>query len=197
MIKKSLISLAAALSLLPLGALALPIVYTYSGVGSGMVGGTTFGDASFTITANADTDNIQPWMNAFGGPQNTHLSTSIQIAGVGIFTIITPSHTWLSQTNSGGLGANLGTNWITLDAPEFVSVGYGLATNFGPVVDSTPSDFSQFYGVQTSGGSLSIEPIQTVTFQAALVPEPATYALMLVGVAALGLLVRHRSGATA
>ena len=60
------------LSALSLPAFAVPITYVYQGLGNGVLDQTTFLERVFTITALADTDNITPWVNAGGGPQNTH-----------------------------------------------------------------------------------------------------------------------------
>jgi hypothetical protein len=81
---------------------------------------------------------VQPWANAGGGPQNTHLGTTIDLGALGTHTFTVTAHTWLANGCCGGLGANLANNWITIDAPGFASVGYDLAGNLGPVLDPSP-----------------------------------------------------------
>ena len=161
-------------------AFGVPITYTYQGVGSGTLGTQSFTSAQFTFTAQADTNNIAPWVNAGGGPQNTHLSATILITGLGVFGVTTPSHTWLAQGCCGGLGADLSANWVTIDEPALIGVGYGLDTNFGPVVDNSPSHVNQFTNVGTGGGTLRFSSISTVTFTASTnaVPEPSTFAML-------------------
>lgn len=173
--------LLAAATALPLA--AAPITYTYAGTGSGTLGTQSFLDAAFTFTAVADTANIVPWVNAGGSPRNPHLSATITIAGLGTFAVTTPSHTWLAETCCGGLGEDLAVNWVTLDTPSFHSIGYGLATNLGPIVDNSPSDVDQFNGVQTAGGVLSFTSISSITFTAATndVPEPGTWTATALG----------------
>lgn len=153
-------------------ATAVPITYFYEGIGSGTLGNTAFTDANFLITASADTANITIWPLATDGPQNTHLATSIHIAGLGTHSINTPSHSWMSGSNNGagGLGENLSVNWITLSQPALV--GYGLNTNIGPIVENNPVNVSQFHDVNSSGGLLTFSSITTVTFTARLIPEP-------------------------
>ena len=43
-----------------------PITYIYEGTGTGILGAQAFNNAAFTITAQADTANITPWVNAGG-----------------------------------------------------------------------------------------------------------------------------------
>lgn len=162
---------------------ATPITYLYSGSGTGSLGNVSFTNAEFLITAQADTSNITPWVNAGFGPQNTHLLTTIDIGGLGVHTINMPSHTWVVPDGSvGGLGENLYLNWVTLS--ESFLPGYGLDTAYGPVTDTTPWDVGQFNSVNTTGGLLSFTSISTITFEAILVPEPSA----MPSVAGVGLL---------
>ncbi len=163
---------------------AVPITYTYDGVGSGTIGTSTFSGAAFSIVASADTDNIQPWSNA--DLQNTHLSTSIHISGVGTFDILTASHTWIAQNCCAGIGEDLSSNWITMNSTQLIDVGYGLDTNIGPIIDNSPSNINQFTGVSTSGGTMAFSSVSTVSFTATVVPEPSTAILLTIGLVGLG-----------
>ena len=151
-------------------AVAGPIYYVYSGVGSGSLGSTTFDMATFNVVGTADTDNISSWESAV--LQNTHLSTTIDIADIGLFAIDTPAHTWIAEDCCGGLGRDLGANWITIFEAGFNNVGYGLDTVLGPILEEDPSS-AQFNTVTTSGGALSFTAMEYVTFQA-LTQAPAT-----------------------
>ncbi|MCX6590293.1 MAG: PEP-CTERM sorting domain-containing protein [Acidobacteria bacterium] len=171
--------------------LASPITYIYSGTGSGSIGGSSFADEAFTITATADTSNISPW--CCSPLQNTHLSTTIKIGKAAVFTILTPSHTWLQEGFALGLGENLSNNWLSLPAAALVNVGYGLATAIGPVTYVSPWDVYQFNGISTSGGALTFTSISTATFEAVVpgaVPEPSSMLLLATGM--LGLAVGRR-----
>lgn len=164
-------------------AFAAPIYYIYLGVGSGSVGSTVFDAVTFTIIATADTDNIAPWSSA--DLQNTHLSTTIEIADVGLFSIDTPSHTWILEDCCGGLGRDLATNWITIGEAGFNSVGYGLDTILGPILEENPFS-TQFHTVATSGGVLSFTAMEHVTFEAltqapSTIPIPEPSSLLLLG----------------
>jgi hypothetical protein len=167
-----------------------PITYLYSGTGTGQLGSSTFSDTNFTITALADTNNITLWQLGGNGPQNTHLSTVIDITSLGSYSITTPSHTWISGATSGpgsgwgGLGENLSLNWINIHENEFV--GYGLNTPVGPLLYDSPGSVDQFHDVSTSGGLLKFTSISTVSFTAIVAPEPST--LLLLGIGAISLL---------
>jgi hypothetical protein len=137
--------------------LASPITYLYKGNASGQLGTTAFSNADFIITAIADTDNIKPWsgFEAYHAIQNIHSSAIIEIVGIGSFDILTASHTWVadcivSGRTCGGIGKNLGFNWLTID--EGLG-GYHLSTQIGPISDSTPLAGGSFGGVLTSGGT--------------------------------------------
>jgi hypothetical protein len=162
---------------------AAPITYLYRGVGSGDIGAASFVDASFVITALADTNNIGSW--CCSSLQNTHLSTTLQITGLGSFVITTPSHTWWSPGVL-GLGKNLSSNWMTFIDSAFDS--YDLATDFGPV-SGPPYHVAQFQSVDTSGGTLRFTSIPTASFQAitgSTVPDAGS-SLLLLGVGLAGL----------
>jgi len=166
-------------------ATAVPIMYLYEGTGSGTLNGTSFFDASFAITALADTTGVALWPGGGNVVQNTHSSAGINITGLGAFTILTPSHTWganrVLDFNYVGLGANLDINWVTVnESPLF---DYQLASPIGPIFEAVPQDVSQFHDVSTSGGLLHFGAINEITFTAIIVPEPTTFALEVVAVA--------------
>lgn len=191
MFKRFLLVLATAL-LMPFAASASPITYLFSGEASGSLGGTAFSNQSFVIAAQADTANIGPW--CCSNRQNTSLSANISIGSLGTVSFLGATHTWVADNCCMGFGANLGLNYLNLNNTGGIIGTYNLATPFGPIHDPFASTQGQFTNVATSGGALSIFQVSNVHFQAVAVPEPGTYALMALGLGAVGFIARRRRG---
>ena len=100
----------------PALASAVPITYLYRGFAEGSLGGVDFADASFEITAQADTDNIGPWP-CCATLQITHSSASVGLSGFGTFSFTEPTHTWIAEGCCMGIGADLSFNYLTLFSP--------------------------------------------------------------------------------
>lgn len=189
MLKRFFAILAAAV-LMPFAASAVPITYTYSGMASGDLAGTGFSGASFVITAQADTSTVGGW--CCSNLQNTHASATVSLTGFGTVSFSMPTHTWIAENCCLGFGANLAANYVTLfSTPGLTDVGYGLATNIGPIV-AVASTQGQFVGIATSGGALTFSQIGDVTFQASVVPEASASVLMALGLAGIMLATRRR-----
>lgn len=193
---KRFLAIIAAVLLMPFAASASPISYIYTGTANGVFADHSFRDASFVITAQADTSNIGPW--CCSNAQNTHSSASIALSGFGTFNFNTATHTWIAESCCLGFGNNLGTNLLTLfSTPALLNVGYGLNTAIGPIAAVLAGTQGQFVNVSTSGGLLTINDVAKVTFEARVVPEPSTYALMALGLAGVAGLARRRAAAKA
>ncbi len=165
-----------------LSASAGPITFLYRGTGSGTLGGIPFTSQQFTITATGDTANITSWAFASGGPQLTHESAVIDIAGFAPATFTIATHTWKLPGTQGGFGRNLGLNLLTLDEAAFAV--YGLDTSILPISETTPLHVHQFQSVSTTRGSLSFSSIPSFTFEAVAtdetaLPEPSTSAMIV------------------
>jgi hypothetical protein len=166
-------------------AAAAPITYIYTGTGSGSIGGTPFTDAAFTITGQADTDDLA----SCGGScrEIDHLSTSVTIAGVGTFTITSPLRTFLNNTPGLSRQNPPGGDLYNLYNGNFV--GWDLVSDWGPV--NTTGSLLQWGGAQpdvnTSGGVLEFADNGAVpgTFQAVLGQEAAA----IPAVSGFGMLV--------
>ncbi|MCA3239711.1 MAG: PEP-CTERM sorting domain-containing protein [Rubrivivax sp.] len=67
------------------------------------------------------------------------------------------------------------------------SYGLSFGTSFGDSLSGLQSSYGEFSGYVPTY-------IHADFINAALVPEPGTYAMMLAGLAAMGLMVRRRQG---
>jgi hypothetical protein len=171
-------------------AAAAPITYIYTGTGSGSIGGTPFTDAAFTITGQADTDDLA----SCGGScrEIDHLSTSVTVAGVGTFTITSPLRTFLNNTPGLSRQNPPGGDLYNLYNGNFV--GWDLVSDWGPI--NTTGSLLQWGGAQpdvnTTGGVLEFADDGAVpgTFQAVLGQEAAAIpALSGSGVLVLSMLI--------
>src|ERR1700722_1720801 len=91
---------------------AQPIIYTISGVGSGSLGGNSFSNAPFTITAAADTSQIVTGSATFFEVPNS--SASIFISGLGTATFTSTST--FANNSPGGVGISDASSLDILDA---------------------------------------------------------------------------------
>lgn len=169
---------------------AAPITYIFEGTTSGSLDGVDFEDESFTITALADTDNI----DASDGPIVVHDAVTIELLGM-VLDVFTRTTTWV---NTGGGLVGFGNDEREFDLligpfdPIFET--WDLASPVGPI---TGRGFISEGGdrIATSGGQLDVvDDFDTqITFTAvtaAEVPEPGT--LILIGGALLLSVRRFR-----
>src|SRR5262245_7809483 len=187
-----LISLLCGLAVL--SASAAPLTFTYTGIGaSGSVNGTQFVSASFTSTSTADTGDRQLFMP--GVFFINHLTSSINIAGVGTFAVSSQTRTFENQSNQivgyargGAIGADL------YDSPLGIAAlgTWDMLTSIGPITGRfNLSQWSNPPLVQTSGGVLLFDDATiSGSFEAvvaAAAPVPGSLALLGLGLALLGL----------
>ena len=154
-----------------LGAVAAPVTFIYTGTGTGTIGGTPFTNAAFTITGQADTDDLA---SCGGSCQDiNHLSTSIALSGVGTYIISSPLRTFLN--NSPGLSRQdpPGGDLYSLYQGDFT--GLDLVSDWGP--ENTTGGLLQWSlnPVNTSGGVLVFQDQSQIpgTFQVILGQAPA------------------------
>ena len=176
-------------------AIASTITYSESGHGTGSLGGVTFTDASITITGTGDTANVSTSgthvinpisvinLKVSGFPQATFTGTT----GVAYRALGAP--TYFAGFADSDTGGTLSGILVTFDS---AFGGYDLATAIGPV--NGPGFFAADT-FATTLGDLSLQSLTgdgSTTFSASLstippstVPEPSTWALMLLGFASV------------
>jgi len=171
---------------------AIPITYTFSGIGSGSLGASTFADSSFTITCTADTSQII---------QNISRSLVVPVSVATIFvsslgtteTVISPTEIILNQ-RGGRITYNSTSPLFFPPVPIFFSVTnyavfstYDLITAIGPIttgqlltgVTSPPG------GVRTTAGDFTLTAAPSTSFQASVPDQSSTLVLFGLGMTAI------------
>jgi hypothetical protein len=174
---------------------AQQLTLTHTGTGSGTLNGTPFTTTSFTITELIDTANRGSFS---GGFDDVDSLASIAITGLGSFTFITPTRTFVNNSaNIVGFARAGGSDLF--DGPtDAAFTSWDMLTGIGPITGTGLVLQWSASPINTSGGILVFtntplgSPIPT-TFTAVLtaIPEPSTDAA-LTGLLALGFAARRK-----
>jgi hypothetical protein len=200
----------AALGLLTVGghAQAAPIIYSFSGQISGSLNGQAFSLSDFSLSLASDTDTVfQPRPDFRPTLYNSAPATLA-------FTVngISGSFSTLFNAFSVTLGSGSSRRSLVgfteaepfgndlIDVRDDGLLNYDLMS---PIISASnmPIDFLNFGTVyQTSAGSLTFinDDGASAAFTASLsaVPEPATWAMMLLGFGMMGVALRQRTRVT-
>ena len=173
---------------------ASPINYTFTGTGSGTEGTTSFNNAAFIVSINADTDNIA-FQGMLGSIGALNLSGTIDISGIGIADFTSPLFIYGPSTNFNtlGFGNNLQGNSIGFLSSALH--GYDLKSSFS-LLPSPNAYLVQFHNVGTDLGTLSYSQMSDVAFVATAtpVPEPSTILLFGAGIGGFAIWRRKKQG---
>ena len=181
---------------------ASSIEYRFSGVATGSIDSTQFIDSSFVVTLYGDTDNVgtpfDPLISS-----NNGLEGLININGIGNGTFIEPLYVFnwnwdpdypdWEAIGFGGLDIN-GSERDIINI-EYFGTGlfdYDLRTSYGPITSATSTDLynsTQLFGLNI--GNLSFTEVNEVSFEATVVPIPASLWLFSSGVIGLLGIARH------
>jgi hypothetical protein len=168
-------------------AAAVPIEFRFSGTGTGTAGGRSFTNAPFVITAVGDTDNVVEVPTTLGIIYSLDAPAVIDVTGIGSGQITTFTRVFENDTGgSNGQTPTVGLSRLPhqsgndlLNAVDPSVLGYRLRTSFGPLFESDPQAFQQFNGVESALGLLTFTDVDSFTFQATVVPEPAGLVLLV------------------
>jgi hypothetical protein len=162
---------------------ATPIIYTFSGIASGALGAHSFNNASFTITATADTSQITSLGAGIPDVPDTSAAISISGIGSGTFSISTINVDNQSIPAVGFSDPVQDLAILFVEDPAFAT--YDLSTPIGPISGAVGA-YNSGAQFATTAGAFSFSSVSTATFQATPVPEPGTISLFaLAGLAHL------------
>jgi hypothetical protein len=184
-------------------AAAFPVTYTEVATISGSLNGVDFLDAQVTITGSGDTDNIVHGMpccyrNLLGAG-----TVTFDLAGFGTGTFTDLVGVVVNQTNTEGIpgepdtgisGAGFSdftSNFLILWTEDPAFATWDLSTDIGPLTNAgfCNCDPTANISFPTTLGPLHIsatDPTFTADVAATPAPEPASLALVALGLAALG-----------
>jgi hypothetical protein len=178
-------------TILGLSSFAGTLTYTYSGFGSGTIGGTAFTDAAFTI---AGIDNLANRVTGTHGYYIPDDSTTISINGVGTFGFTTPL--LLADSTLNGwveLGFPASLDILTQGPANSEFLTWNMFSSIGPIAG--PVTFFDWTDdtVGTADGTLVFTAFtSSVTFDATVTPEPSSGPAVGVGLMGVVLVVMRK-----
>ena len=159
-----------------------PITYTLQATASGSLDGISFTDATVFLFMNNDTTNVTT--DGLGDFENVGTAT-VSVGGAPAVTFTDPIQVILDQSDTGIGFEDLSVDDI-LDEFNASFATYGLTTSIGPIVGSSGINAGSSFA--TTGGAFVLTSAGDATFTASTnaIPEPSTWAMMLIGFAGLG-----------
>jgi hypothetical protein len=125
--------MALSFALLPSDGHAEPIVFTFSGIGTGQLNGTAFSDRAFTFELQGDTNDIR---HDVLFPQTLWLDPtfgSIDVGGVGTDTLDLAHGVQLFDSQHFAVAGLFGSGSDAIEIFDPVFATYNLAYAFGPI----------------------------------------------------------------
>jgi hypothetical protein len=165
------------------------ITYTETVQATGILGGSFFSNDLLTFTFVGDTTNVT---GTPGGLYQNRVGTATVSVNGMTYTLTSPSE--VADDQMGG-SASIGEGFAILGVQNTAFNAYDLTTSIGPITGSTL--FMPGPSFATSGGSLSLFAVaQTATFQASVIPEPASLLMMCLGIACVAAVLGFQFGPT-
>ena len=174
---------------------AVPITFIHTGLAAGTLDGNPFAAAAFTITSTGDTDDRQDIPG--GGFFIDHLTSTIDIDGVGLLTFTTATRTFVNGNIVGFSRAGVGGADLYNGPVDAIFSAWDMLSSIGPVAGVIGLLQWGFTPVNTSAGVLFFPNIASSGFFQAIVgqqvPEPGTLVLAGIALVAASIARRRRS----
>lgn len=187
--------IAGALALLPLSAPASATVVNYqiSGTGTGTLNGSSFTNAAYSILLTGDTASIAS-CGTFC--QAEALSSAVvTINGFGPVTLSPTTRLGIARDGNAFFFGTLGPDLLDFHVTDAQESAFNFLAGYGPVTSIDVFALDQFLNIGTSGGSLTLSQSSNISFSSFIgggVPEPSSWAMMLLGFGAIGVSLRRR-----
>ena len=158
------------------------ITYTEQATASGSLDGILFTDATVVLTMNNNTTNVTN--SAPGDFENVGTAT-VSVGGGPVLTFTDLTQVFSTQSDPAVGFEDLAVDDI-LDNFTASFATYALTTSIGPIVGSGSIDPGSSFA--TTGGALVLTSVGDATFTASTnaIPEPSSWAMMLIGFAGIG-----------
>lgn len=164
--------------------LAATTLYTISGTGSGSLAGTGFTNAAYVLSFTADDRSNMPTATYFqvsAGPRVT-------------LNIMTAFGTAFDTFYLQNLSSRFRNDFFDFTLPD---PNVDIYAPFTAVTGTNVTALGGFNSIDTTGGLLTLASSSNVRFQGALplaaaVPEPSTWAMMILGMGAIGFAMRRQ-----
>jgi hypothetical protein len=192
----ALVGASAALSIWGGRASATPATFTLEGVGSGTITDgaivTPFNDKDFVLTQNMNTKYYTP-LDMFGSSDIVLLSENFDLSGDKSGVMLPAGFNLLQISTGARFGAISFSNY---DAPTYTVSAFFVAYGPPQPTSDVNYNFNRWITLPeftlADGSQVAFTGITDSTFQFRVVPEPATWAMMLVGLGGIGAAMRMR-----
>lgn len=168
---------------------AATLVFQETAIANGSLGGVSFTNAVVTLSGSGNTNNIIAPVSGIYVLPNVPVAVNVSGLGTGNFV----DQIGLVSNN---LNSNVGLGDFSINrALLFTSNSAGafdLSTSFGPTTGT--ATINAGLGFSTTAGTFVLDSAASAIFQETVsaVPEPASWAMLMLGFGMIGLAMRGR-----
>jgi PEP-CTERM motif len=169
------------------------VQFDITGNGSGVLSGTSF-SGNFDIQLIGDNSTVS--INTSGNHIIDPLISASVTSSFGTVSLSIPTRLGLNNVAIFFGNAGIGFDLFDFQLSIADAAAFNFQPGYGPVPGTNVFALNQFVNVPTSGGLLSLNQSSDVLFSSqnitAGVPEPSTWAMMILGFAGIGFMAYRR-----